>query len=224
MAAIGGIQMAENTTPGTQHLAAAAGSRPTREEFGEDHVLATQPRAEPPPTNREQQEKDRTPHELSQKRATYLSLIALFGGLFVAFTARERGKGRTTPTPIQPFDFLLLALSVFRLARIVSSDPVTEPLRAPVTTDTEDGSEPKGQGAQRALGELVSCPMCIGVWISAALTYGLLWIPGPTRVLLAIFGSAGAAEALNFAMSVLDATTKAETKEAELVDAVTSAS
>jgi hypothetical protein len=154
-------------------------------------------------------------HGLTPKRATYLSLMGLFGGLFVAFSARERGRRRTAPPPIRPFDFVLLALSVFRLARIVSSDQIAEPLRAPVTKEAEEGSEPKGRGAQRALGELVSCPLCIGVWISAVLSYGLLWLPGPTRVLLAIFGAAGAAEALNFTMSALDATTKSQTRVAE---------
>lgn len=213
--------MAENATPSTQPQTDTSVGRSDRTRNGQDRVVATAARqASPRP---DQQERSRTGQDVSQKRATYLTLIALFGGLFVALTARERGKGRSTP-PIRPFDFLLLALSVFRLSRIVSSDPVTEPLRAPVTKETEDGSEPKGSGWQRAIGELVSCPMCLGVWISAALSYGLLRVPGPTRVLLAIFGAAGAAEALNVTMSVLDATTKAETKEAELAEKVASMS
>src|SRR5688572_29057225 len=100
--------MTENTTPGTQHVADAARGRPAGAEAGQDRILATRTRNDPSPDNRRQPEERRTTRELSQKRATYLSLMALFGGLFVAFTARERGKGQATPPPIRPFDFLLL--------------------------------------------------------------------------------------------------------------------
>jgi hypothetical protein len=213
--------MAENATPSSKQDPATI-QRGTKVDDGRDRVLATQvagkqQEAQPGPDQqhggrerRKEQEQD-----LPKKRATYLTLMGLFVGLFVALTAREGKRGRRSPAPIRPFDVALLALATFRLARIVAFDPITEPVRAPVARDTEEGPEPKGRGVQRALGELISCPMCVGVWIGAALTYGLLWLPGPTRVFVAMFGAAGAAEALDYTMSVLDATTKARTKQAE---------
>jgi Protein of unknown function (DUF1360) len=41
-----------------------------------------------------------------------------------------------------------------------------------------------------------SCPICVGTWVAAILTYGLHLLPGPTRVLLTILSAAGAAELL----------------------------
>jgi hypothetical protein len=188
--------MAENATPTDQRARPEAGAG----DDDQDRVLATEPRAHSSERSREA----RGAQDLSRKRATYLSLLGLFVGLFVAVSAREGRGRRGSRPPIGPFDLGLLALSTFRLARIVSFDPVTEPIRAPVTEgEPGGGTKPKGRGVQRALGELISCPLCIGVWIAAAQTYGMLVVPVPTRVFATIFGAAGAAELLNVAVSTL---------------------
>ena len=44
--------------------------------------------------------------------------------------------------------------------------------------------------------ELFSCPIRVGTWVAAILTYGLHLLAGPTRVLLTILSAAGAAELL----------------------------
>jgi len=72
----------------------------------------------------------------------------------------------------------------------------------------------EGDGAKRAIGELISCPICTGTWIAALLTYGLYLAPGPTRVLLTILGASGAAELLNASAEVLTWTGQAARKEA----------
>ncbi len=52
----------------------------------------------------------------------------------------------------------------------------------------------KGHGVQRAIGELLSCPICVGTWAAAGMVYGLHLAPRPTRVFLSIMGATGAAE------------------------------
>lgn len=47
------------------------------------------------------------------------------------------------------------------------------------------------------LGELLSCPICIGTWAAAGLVYSLHLAPRPTRVLLAVMSSTGVAQVLN---------------------------
>ena len=69
-------------------------------------------------------------------------------------------------------------------------------------------------GARRALGELLSCPICSGTWIAAALVYGLGIVPGPTRAFLAIMSAIGVAELLNAATEALQWTGEAERKQA----------
>jgi hypothetical protein len=73
---------------------------------------------------------------------------------------------------------------------------------------------PKGFGARRALGELISCPICAGTWMAALLVYGLGFAPRATRAFLAIMSSIGIAELLHAATEALQWTGEAERKEA----------
>jgi len=100
-------------------------------------------------------------------------------------------------------DLAMLAFAVYRLGRLVAYDVVMEPLRRPFTrtvpdpTGAGDTVEPYGTGARKAIGQLISCPICAGTWVSAILVYGLYAYPGPARVFLAMTAAIGAAELLN---------------------------
>jgi uncharacterized protein DUF1360 len=82
---------------------------------------------------------------------------------------------------------------------LISKDRVASAVRAPFTRyQHDDGAgevseAARGHGLRRAVGELLVCPYCIGVWISAAFTAGLLVAPRFTRwfaaVLVAVFGA-----------------------------------
>jgi hypothetical protein len=134
----------------------------------------------------------------TEQRATYLTLIGIFTMLMGVFGFK---KGRQWQ--LKPFDLVLLSLASYRAGHLVAFDKVTEPLRQSFTETQQDPSGagdvvvPKGSGVQRALGELVACPTCVGTWVAAFLTYGLMFVPGPTRVLLAILSCTGAAELLH---------------------------
>ena len=49
------------------------------------------------------------------------------------------------------------------------------------------------------LGELVTCPYCVGVWIASGLTYALVVFPRETRVVTTIFSGQAVADFLNAA-------------------------
>jgi hypothetical protein len=144
---------------------------------------------------------------LDERRITYLTLTGLFLALFAAFAMRER-RGRKL-FDLQPLDLFMLGLATFRLGRLAAYDKVTETLRLPFTRTTRDSSGagdtviPKGHGVRRAIGELISCPICAGTWIGAALVYGLDIAPRPTRAFLAIMSAIGLAELLNAATEAL---------------------
>ena len=131
---------------------------------------------------------------------TFLAILGLFAG---------REQRRQDQPPLSPFDFVLLGLAVFRGGRLIAYDHVAAPLREPFTETVPDSSgagdtvEPEGHGAQRALGELLSCPICAGTWVAAGLTYGLRILPAPTRLLMTILAAAGAAEWLNASVEAM---------------------
>ena len=157
-----------------------------------------------------------------EERATYLTLIGLFFSLFTGFLLHKRRHNEELN--LRPFDFTLLGFATYRLGRLAAFDKVSEPLRQPFTKTEPDPSgagetvAPKGAGARRALGELLSCPICSGTWIAAMLVYGLGLAPGPTRAFLAIMSAIGVAELLNAATEALQWTGEAERKQAGSAD------
>lgn len=132
--------------------------------------------------------------------AGYAALLSAwtvaFGG-FVAFARRE------LPSRIRMRDVLLIGVATHKLARIVTRDWVTIPIRAPFTTyvrsagggEVEERS--RGRGLRRAIGDLLTCPFCIGPWIAGALAAGLVLSPRTTRFVAAVFGAVAISDGLH---------------------------
>jgi hypothetical protein len=148
-----------------------------------------------------------------EERATYLILTSLFLSLLAAFSFYK--KRRSEIVSMKPLDFVMLALATYRLGRLAAYDKVMEPLRRPFTETTLDSSGsgqtvvPRGAGAQRALGELISCPICTGTWIAAALIYGLNLAPHFARTLMIVMSAIGAGELLDAATEAMEWTGQA---------------
>lgn len=136
--------------------------------------------------------------DLQASRATKLVLTSFFFSTIAAFSTRLRGDPNAPL--LKPFDLLLLGLSAYRTGHMISFERVAEPLRAPFTQTIPDGSGAgetvvaRGKGVRWALGELFSCPICVGTWAAAGLLYGLHLLPRPTRVYMTIMGATGVAE------------------------------
>ncbi|HET9014334.1 MAG TPA: DUF1360 domain-containing protein [Thermomicrobiaceae bacterium] len=133
-----------------------------------------------------------------ESRATRLTLTGVFFGALLTFATRGLGRGKELS--LRPFDLLLLGLAASRTGRVVAFERVAEPLRAPFTETVPDDSRvdetvvAEGRGVRFALGELLSCPLCVATWAAALLVYGLHLAPRPTRVFLAIMGATEVAE------------------------------
>jgi Protein of unknown function (DUF1360) len=88
---------------------------------------------------------------------------------------------------------VLGGVATHKISRLLAKDKVTQPLRAPFTENPTDAGpsevdeEPAGEGPRKAIGELVSCPYCLGMWVATALLYGFLLVPRLTRLVAAIF-------------------------------------
>ena len=113
---------------------------------------------------------------------------------------------RRAPDPLDLKDWAMLVLATFRMSRMVAYDTVMQPYRAAVveTVPHDSGAGYTTQaryktGLKAALGELISCPICNGTWISAGLVYGLCFAPGLTRTLMTIMSTMGAVEILQAA-------------------------
>ena len=137
-------------------------------------------------------------HDKQISHAAKLTFMGIFVAGMGAFSAQIARRRDTVG--LSPFDLLLLGLSTYRTGRMVAYERIAQPLREPVTETKPDFTGvgetvvAKGHGVQLAIGELVSCPICVGTWAAAAMVYGLHFAPQPTRVVLSIMGATGAAE------------------------------
>lgn len=123
----------------------------------------------------------------SPPRLWYASLIGTYLAGVAALGAVVRRRG-SLPR-VDAGEVVLLAAATNKLARLGTQEKVTEPLRSPFTDQVQDADgapreQPKRRGARRAVGELVTCPFCLSVWIATALTGALLLVPRPTRLVL----------------------------------------
>jgi hypothetical protein len=96
-------------------------------------------------------------------------------------------------------DLALVSLATHKVARLIAKDRVTSTVRAPFTRFQEDAGPgevseaARGRGMRRAVGELLVCPYCLGLWVATFFTAGLIVAPRTTRwvasVLTAVFGA-----------------------------------
>ena len=125
----------------------------------------------------------------------YASLVTVFSAALGGFVVLGRKR---LPERIGFGDLARVGLASYKIGRLVAKDEVTTWVRAPVTRD-EEAQEPEREGMARALGELVTCPYCIGLWVSAGLTGALVLRPRETRLVTTVFGAQAIADFLNAA-------------------------
>jgi hypothetical protein len=128
--------------------------------------------------------------------------LAAYGALSATFAAGVAGSllaakaaGRDLPERLGPWDIVLAGAASHKISRLIAKDKVTSFLRAPFTRYQEDAGqgevseEPRGTGLQLAIGELVTCPYCMGQWVAAGLGVGLVAAPRLTRLITFIYSA-----------------------------------
>ena len=125
----------------------------------------------------------------------YLAAMATYSAFAAALVAVAAARDKDVPERFELIDIALTGVATHKLTRIISKEAVTSPLRAPFTRyqrptgNAELAEEVRGHGARHALGELVTCPFCLGPWIATALTGGLVLAPRLTRAVTAVFSA-----------------------------------
>ena len=129
--------------------------------------------------------------ELYRPLGSYVGLTALFLTVFGSALGLAAAQ-RRLPERFSATDLVLLGTAGHKVSRLVAKDEVTAFIREPFVVVREDGEgdpeeAPRGRGPRRALGELLSCPSCVGQWAAAGLCTSLIWAPRTTRFVASIF-------------------------------------
>jgi hypothetical protein len=117
----------------------------------------------------------------------YAGLAALFNAGFAGALYRAKRTGRL-PDRVGAQDLILIGTASHKLSRLVAKDKVTSFVRAPFTHYQGRGGPAEVEETARegeirgAIGEMLICPYCLGLWAAGAFHVGLLFAPRVTRM------------------------------------------
>jgi hypothetical protein len=131
----------------------------------------------------------------AERHVHFGGLVAVFWGLFALFLSSSRSK---LPERVPTADLLRIGLATHKVSRLIAKDEVTEFIRAPFTED-EEATEPKPTGFSHALGALLTCPYCLGLWVASGFSYAHVLAPREARFATSIFGAHAVSDFLHAA-------------------------
>jgi hypothetical protein len=151
-------------------------------------------------------------HRHRARLYAYLGLMLTFEGS-LAMVARKRAKAARPRLGWS--DLVLMGLATHKVSNLISQERVTRVLREPFVEDRKrDGEEEErpAPGPMRgALGELVTCPYCLGPWTALAFAAAHTLMPRQARLITELFATVAISDLLNHSSALLKAKT-AESK------------
>ncbi|GAB2935809.1 DUF1360 domain-containing protein [Micromonospora polyrhachis] len=159
------------------------------------------------------------PHE-HRPLGGYLVAMGGYAGLLGTLATAVKLTGRPLPSRPSTADIVLVSIATHKLSRVLSKDAVTSPIRAPFTQyDKPIGSgevmeqvRDQGSGTRHAIGELLSCPFCLAVWIATGLTGGLVLAPRLTRLAATALTAVAASDFLQMAYAMAQQAAQGQAK------------
>jgi Protein of unknown function (DUF1360) len=125
---------------------------------------------------------------------------ASIAGAFLAGLGVVAALARRSP-PATALDFVALSAATFKASRTLTRERVASFVREPFVEG--DDEHPAGEGVQRAVGELVTCTRCIGIWSAAGLASTQMLTPRFGRALTWTLAAAAANDFLQAAFTAL---------------------
>lgn len=136
--------------------------------------------------------------------STYAALVGIFGAGMAGAGAIASLLGRQ-PERLTALDLAVLSAATFKVSRTVAHDEVTSFLRAPfVKGEAHEGDEePVEGGSRQALGELLTCSRCIGMWAAAGVVALHTVAPRTGRLMTWSFAASAANDVLQAGFAAL---------------------
>jgi Protein of unknown function (DUF1360) len=138
--------------------------------------------------------------------AGYLAVLVIYGLLFAVTTVVAAATGRRLPERWSAQDLLTITLGTHKLSRTLTKDAVTSPLRAPFARYAGTGGPAEvmeeireDSSLRHSLGELLTCPFCLDMWVATVFVIGLIFAPRFTRLIAGSFTALAGADFLQLA-------------------------
>jgi len=150
---------------------------------------------------------------------SYASLVGIFSAGMTGVATLSTVLGRR-PEQLGGLDLAVLAAATFKASRTITNDEVTSFLRDPfVRGEAHEGDEKPVEdgGPRQAIGELLTCSRCIGMWAAAGVVSLQTVAPRTGRLLTWSLAAAAANDFLQAGFAAL--TSKANELEQRADDA-----
>jgi hypothetical protein len=126
--------------------------------------------------------------------AGFAGSLAAYAAAVAAVAAAGRLAGRRLPDSYPVRDLVIGGIAAHKFSRLLARSSVASPVRAPFTEfegaagsgehqETARGSH----GARHTIGALLTCPFCLGVWVSTLYVAALAMAPRWARCWAALF-------------------------------------
>jgi hypothetical protein len=141
------------------------------------------------------------------QQGSYTAFVAADNIAFAGALLAARVTGRTLPKPGLD-EIALYGVATHKLSRLLTKERVTAPLRAPFAEYAEKGGpaevveRPRGSGARRAIGELVTCPYCLDQWVASGFAIASIFAPRATRLTAGVFATVAIADFLQIGYKI----------------------
>lgn len=139
----------------------------------------------------------------------YLAVLVIYSVVVVVATVAALLSGRTLPERWRIQDLITVTLGTHKLSRTLTKDAVTSPLRAPFTRYAGTGGpaevkeEVRDESQLRhSLGELLTCPFCLDMWVATGFAIGLVFAPRFTRLIAGVFTVLAGADFLQLGYAI----------------------
>lgn len=136
----------------------------------------------------------------------YTVVLGVYGVLVTLTAVLATAAGRKLPERWGVQDLVTVTIGTHKLSRTLSKDAVTSPLRAPFAHYAGSGGPAevmeetrRGSALRHSLGELLTCPFCLDMWVATAFVIGLIFAPRLTRLTAGTFTALAGADFLQLA-------------------------
>jgi hypothetical protein len=136
----------------------------------------------------------------------YVMVLGVYGAVLALTTVIAAVTGRRLPQRWRAQDLFTVTVGTHKLSRSLTKGTVTSPLRAPFARYAGTGGPAEVQEETRqesqlrhSLGELLTCPFCLDMWVAPAFVIGLIFAPRPTRLIAGCFTALAGADFLQLA-------------------------
>lgn len=133
----------------------------------------------------------------------YAGSLTAFAVGIVTLAAVGRATGKRLPERYDLSDIALGAVATHKFTRLLSKGSVTSPIRAPFTEFQEPAGSAelhetaRGGRVRHTIGELLTCPFCLGQWVGTGYVATLALAPRQARAWAAVFAVTGISDQLH---------------------------